>query len=87
MVTLANLQKRFARLTRCSESDVQLEGLSDMRTSDAKAFVDSTERFYDEMHRAIYRGYRNGEKVRLSVGNRITLYVPGNSSRQRSQAR
>jgi hypothetical protein len=77
MVTLANLRKRFARLNRCSESDVRLEGLSDMKTADAKKFVDSAERFYDEMHKAIYRGYRNGERVRLSVGNRITLYVPG----------
>ena len=48
-----------------------------MKTADAKKFVDSAERFYDEMHKAIYRGYRNGERVRLSVGNRITLYVPG----------
>jgi hypothetical protein len=78
MVTIANLKKRFARLNRCDESDVRLEGISDMRAADAKKFVDSAERFYDEVHKAIYRGYRNGEKVRLSVGNRITFYLPGN---------
>jgi len=64
-----------------------LEGIDQMSLVDAKKFVDSTERFYNEMHRAIYRGYRNREKVRLSVGNRITLYVPGSSPRQRSRAR
>jgi hypothetical protein len=76
MVTIANLKKRFARLNRCNESQVEMEGICQMPVAEAKKFVDSTERFYDEMHRAIYAGYRNGEKVRLSVGNRITLYVP-----------
>ena len=78
MVTCSALRKRFARLNRCDESNVELEGISQMTAAEAKKFVDSTERFYDRLHQEIYPGYRSGEKVRLIVGNRIMFCVPGN---------
>jgi hypothetical protein len=75
MVTVASQIKRFERLNNSRISPLHLEEFSMQSAAQSKAWADSVEKFYADLHKMIYAAYTKREKLTIRAGKKTIAFV------------